>query len=161
MNVHQPNIEKTVVLTADLSIARHETDALLNNRHPFLEFNPAGFSSMLERDMPDITSDEGGFCGVCSEQNLAKKCDECDMQFCLDCDERWHCHKLRRNHIRTSLFANKNKDQTQRLKKCFYFYFLTSFFYNSVSIKILSKERRLLNTENDGMSIPKSICIIT
>jgi hypothetical protein len=60
-------------------------------------------------NMPDATIQGGGYCGVCSEQNLAKSCAECDMQFCPECDERWHCHKLRRNHFRTSLVAVKDE----------------------------------------------------
>ena len=106
--IDQPNIPTVVVLTADLSIARHETDSLMRNRHPFLIFNP--FGTVPERDMTEDTIEGGGFCGVCSEQNLAKNCDECDMQFCLECDERWHYHKLRRNHVRTLLVkANEEK----------------------------------------------------
>ena len=104
-NVDHPNIQTVVVLTADLSIARHETDALIKNVHPFLMFNPSGFDASSSGD----SMSEGGFCGVCSEQNLAKSCRECDMEFCLECDERWHNHKLRRNHVRTSLLAVKDQ----------------------------------------------------
>ena len=57
-----------------------------------------------------------GSCSVCQEQNLAKNCEECDMQFCLVCDGRWHCHKLRQNHIRTSLLANKDEAKEQRFE---------------------------------------------
>ena len=98
-DVDQPNIQTVVVLTADLSIARHETDALMKKVHPFLIFDPTGFSASNSEE--SMTG--GGFCAVCSEQNLAKNCDQCDMQFCLECDERWHGHKLRRNHVRTRL----------------------------------------------------------
>jgi hypothetical protein len=86
----------------------------MNNRHPFLVFNPSGFGSMSGGSMPDASIQGGGFCGVCSEQNLAKNCVECDMQFCLECDERWHCHKLRRNHVRTSLLAAEDNAADER-----------------------------------------------
>lgn len=104
-DVNQPNVQTVVVLSADLSIARHETDALMKNLHPFLIFEPFGFDASNSGE----SMSEDGFCGVCSEQNLATNCNQCDMQFCLDCDERWHGHKLRRNHKRTPLLAVKDQ----------------------------------------------------
>lgn len=102
-DVVEPNIQTILILTADLSVARHETDALMKDKHPFLIFDKSGAAS------PGGGLPDAGFCGVCSEQNLARSCEECDMQFCLQCDERWHCHKLRRGHIRASLHSARDK----------------------------------------------------
>ncbi|XP_028391696.1 LOW QUALITY PROTEIN: uncharacterized protein LOC114516423 [Dendronephthya gigantea] len=102
-DVDEPNIQTILVLTADLCVARHETDALMKNNHPFLIFDKSGTACQGEALF------NAGYCGVCSEQNLARNCEECDMQFCLQCDERWHCHKLRRDHIRTPLPPTRNK----------------------------------------------------
>ena len=57
-------------------------------------------------------------CCVCSKQfDCGKSCKECDMQFCMACDERWHCEKLKGSHIRTSLPGIKDEAEEQRFEK--------------------------------------------
>lgn len=89
------------IICADLSIARHETEALIKNRHPFLVFKSTGGSSRV------LGSQRNGFCHVCSEQNMAKVCKECDMQFCMQCDQQWHGGSEKQSHQRTSLHEEK------------------------------------------------------
>ena len=95
-DVDQPNVKSVAVLTAELSIARLETDYLMKDSHPFLVFSGVRF------------------CDICSCSSATEICKECEMQFCLHCDERWHSHKLRRNHMRTSLLAVKDQAVGER-----------------------------------------------
>lgn len=114
-DVQQPRKQTAVVLASDLIIARIEINMLLTNEHPFLIFHSSpdlsgmGQSSPAEKmgrgtdSVSLLKNTERGHCEVCSEQNVTVLCKECEMQFCKECDERWHSHKLRLSHFRDNL----------------------------------------------------------
>ena len=124
-NVLQPQKQTAVVLASDLIIARIEMNMLLTNEHPFLIFHASpslsgmGQNSPAEKmgrgtDSVSLSNTERGHCGVCSEQNVTMLCKECKMQFCKECDERWHSHKQRLSHDRFDLLNPVHKEKSEK-----------------------------------------------
>lgn len=117
LEVNSPNLETIVILCADLKIARHEIHLLRRHTHPFLVLSSQTASGGTEkplRQIENVAHVENEYCGVCSEPNVEIYCEECDMKFCRECDQRWHSHKLRQNHRRIPLIVSGDNSGNQR-----------------------------------------------